>query len=335
MKLSLIAIFLLFSSGTFAKGEKHLHWGINLEPSAYFELAAKRFKHNVEVRTNNAVKVHIHVGKNSQEERDHLMDVRNNRYQMGQEVMNTLADKEPVFKVWELPFLFEDDDQVFAYMESPYAENSLKALNKHGVTAVGYTYSGGFMYTVGEKMDNFEELKGKKFCFDHSTVGYTSAIQKKYQIKEVADYTNENLSSNISSELLSSFLEQLYNHKQKDQKVYLNLTKHRVIARTIFLNNEFLNTLSENEKRVVLDEAKKAAEFERKLSYEASNNHLDNIRNNRKDIVINSWSLEKRIKERKSFQREYNQYEAKFGKGIIKKIIELKKSPAREFASSH
>jgi C4-dicarboxylate-binding protein DctP len=338
MKLSLLAVLTLFTcsifAGSQASKEKSLHWGINLEPSAYFELAAERFKRNVETRTNNTVKVHIHVKDHTQVERDHLMDVKKNKYQMGQEVVNILAKREPVFGLWELPFLFEDDDQVFAYMESPYAMDSLKSLTKYNVTAVGYTYSGGFMYTVGDKMDNMLELKGKDLYVDHSTPAYSELMDTKYKLNNVVDNAEKNINNpNGSSELLSSFLEQLYTSKPKGKKTYLNLTKHRVIARTIFLNNDFLNSLTENEKRVVLEEAKKAAEFERKLSYEASNNHLDNIRNNRKDIVINSWSLKKRIEHRQDFASEYQSYEKKYGEGIIEDIINLKNAPVREYAS--
>ena len=337
MRFTLLTALLLSSSLTFANETKvkELNWGINLEPSEYFEIAAKRFKKNVEIRTNNQIKVKLHIKEYSQDERDHLVDVQKNKYQMGQELVSYLIDKEDIFSVWELPFLFEDDQQVFAYMESPFAKDSLKALTKHGVTAVGYTYSGGFMFTVGNKIDHMNDLKDTKYYVEASTGKYMNLLRNKFKIKHVIDYDKSIIRKmRGSTEFLSSFLEELY-EESKGLKLHLNLTRHRVFARTIFLNNDFLKTLTENEKKVILEEAKRAADFERNLSLEASNNHLDNIKNNWKDITINPWSLEKRLDHRKYFQKEYQAYEKKYGKGVIQDIINLKKrSLKKEYASN-
>lgn len=308
-KIISLSLFII-SLNTFAMESKTLHWGVNLEPTEYFEIAALRFKKNVEVRTNNRVKVKLTIGKYKQDERDHLKDVETNKYQMGQEVINNLVDKVPALAIWELPYLFENDEHVFSYTSSKIAKNHLATLTKSTkVKAIEYTYSGGFMYMFGDKLNDLADLAGKDLYVESSTGEYMSTLKHKLKLSHVKDYDSSIIQKkSINSELISSVLEELYRIPAK-RELYLNLTQHRVFARIIFLNKDFLESLNKEDKEIVLDEAQRAAIFERSLSLEASRHHLENIASNHPHIKINKWSPKKRNALRTLFSSEYKSYE--------------------------
>ncbi len=303
---------------------KTLHWGINLEPSQYFEIASLRFKNNVEARTNGQVKVKVSVSDYKQEDRDHLKDVSDGVYSMGQEIVNILSEKVPIFKLWEIPFLFENDNQVFEYTKTAFAKKSLRKLQEHGVYGIDYTYAGGFIHMIGQEINDITDLKSQKIYIEDATDYFKKSLLDKLNIS-TREYTTTIMKNlkNTTSELISSLLSELYQNHSKNDKTYLNVTNHRVFTRVVFINKDFLDSLTPINRKVVLEEAKIAAIMERELSLEASNNHLTNIKTNFKNIVINEWSSKQRAKSRSVFSHLYKQFEKKYKTSILKDIQKL------------
>lgn len=305
-----------------------LHWGINLEPLEYFNIAALRFKQAVEIRTDNKIKVQLTVGKYKQDDRDHLKDVQNGMYDMGQEVISHLVKYEDKFSVWELPFLFESDQHVFDFTKSSFARLALAEFGtKTGVRAIEYTYSGGFIHTFGAKIDSMKPLSqpNKTFYVEAATDNYKNVIKEFLNLEKIELYDQGVLNhSNNSSEIISSVLEELY-VTPADQTIYLNTTGHRVYGRVIFINEKFLAKLSPSQQKIVLEEARKAGQFERELSLEASQNYIENFEKNRANIIVNKWNLKQRINERKNFKKVYDQFDKKFGNSLTNQIINIAK----------
>jgi TRAP-type C4-dicarboxylate transport system substrate-binding protein len=322
-----VGLYLFIGSNELSANEANqpitLHWGINLEPIEYFEIAAFRFKQNVETRTGGKVKVKLTIGKYKQDERDHLKDVQDGTYDMGQEVVNNLIPVVQEFKVWELPFLFENDTHVFKYTDSNFAKASLEKLKKQNVVAFDYTYSGGFIHTVGKKLNSPNDLKDDLLLTEASSSEYVDNLKSILKIKDVKDYGDRNYPTKDNiHEIISSVLEELYEFN--DDKVrFLNETRHRVFTRVLFINQDFLNKLPPEFQRIIIEEGQLAARFERQLSLEASNHHLEYIKKHVKHIKVNHWSLAKRIEFRKIFKSVYKKFDEQYGRGTTDKIISL------------
>jgi TRAP-type C4-dicarboxylate transport system substrate-binding protein len=324
-----VFFILLFSSQY--TSAKTLHWGINLEPLEYFEIAALRFKKNVEIRTNNEVKVKLTIGKYKQEDRNHFEDVRQGIYDMGQEVVGNLIKHEERLSIWQIPFLFNNDQHVLEYISSTPAANSLNSLKKLGVYPFGFTYSGGFIHLIGDRLVKIQGLERTHMRIEQGSSNYKHNMLSSLKLSgiELNDGFKEDKSDVRNSyELISSVLEELYEQKST-RKRYLNATGHRVYLRALFINNNFLKSLSKRNRDIVIEEGKKAADFERRLSIEATKNHLFNIKHNYPQIEIVRFSGKRRLEMRKPFKAFYSQYRKKFGNDDLLFIDNLQSSLAK------
>ncbi len=296
---------ILMSFSTFS-AEQVLRWGVNLEPLHYFIPAAKHFKRNVELRTNGRVKVELSFGEFKQDERDHLKDVETGYYHMGQETVFNLEKKAPELNLWNLPFLFQNNDQVFKYMESTLGKRTLNRLSQEKVVAINYTYSGGFVNIFGEKLDSFSDLKGKKLGLETSNYEYRKHLLDHYKI-QAGEYGDNKLQN---SEVISSTIDELTELPLKKRR-YLNVTEHRVFARILFISKSFLNSLSKKDRAIVLEEANTSAIFEREMAV-ASTDILTSVLENL-GTKINIWNQYQKAEAKGRFKGFYSKHREKFG----------------------
>jgi TRAP-type C4-dicarboxylate transport system substrate-binding protein len=298
-----------------------LHWGINLSPIEYFVTASKKFKQEVEKKTQGRVKVKLTIGAYEQDERNHLNDVSTGFYDMGQETVINLQKKESVFEIWNLPFLFKNNEHVFAYTDSKYGKDALKSLDKYGVRAVEYTYSGGFLYTFGEILNSLQDFSSKIMTFEESAISFKNFLRSSLSIdvKEFGEFKGEVK----QSEIISSTINEIEEGSSPGflRNVVVNKTEHRVFSRVLFINEKFLQKLSDTDRAIVLEEARKAAIHERQLAIKETDARLDSLK--AKGVKINSWSEERKKKEKELFTDYYKSYSQKHGDEIIKYINKL------------
>lgn len=187
-------IFILSTLSTSAFAADHvLKWGVNVEPIVYFSAASKEFKKRVETRSKGRIEVQLFENASPKEGHDHLADVKKGTYHMGQETVFQLQKHIPELEIWNLPFLFTNDDHVIRYMNSKGAAQNMQKLEAHGVLGLSYTYSGGFLYIFGDKINQFADLKDSGLGLEESSEDYTRFLQSDLGIKT----KSLNLSSTI------------------------------------------------------------------------------------------------------------------------------------------
>ena len=297
---------------------------MNVEPIVYFQKAAREFKKRVEDRSKGRLEVQLSENAHPQEGHDHLKDVQNGTYHMGQETVFNLQKVVPEFAVWNLPFLFVDDKHVVKYMNSSPALENLRRLEKHGVVGVTYTYSGGFLHVFGLKINSFRDLKGANLGLEESSKNYINFLNSKLAIKskdmDFSSFTGPNPRLS-SSEIIASTGREIY-PISASRSVVLNLTNHRVISRVLYLSQSFLDSLPGDLRAIVMEEAKRAGEMERDLSIEDKYSVLREV--GQHNIIVNDWSDEKRKAERNLFKNYYQDFIKRFGKNPIQFVDLLK-----------
>ena len=297
-----------------------LKWGINVEPIIYFSKASKEFKARLEARTNGRISVELYENTVAQEGHDHLGDVKKNTFQMSQETVFQLQKIIPDFAIWNLPYLFKNDEHVIDYTKSPHAIGLLNKLEAHGVIGIDYTYSGGFLYLVGDKVESFKDFEKANVALEESSNEYSLFIKSHFH-SAVTDVDFKNLASSGSkknvSEIIASTAREIIPLSKKKQ-LFIMKSNHRVISRVLFISKSFLESLPDDLRRIVLEEAKRVAAHERDLSI-ADKNSLD-ADLQKANIKIVNWSGDKLKLERNHFHPLYLSFIEKFGKDPLSLI---------------
>ena len=161
----ILGITVLLISGGYSESpaaEKiSFKFGHVLQTDHPYHKMALKFKEELETRNKNCV-VNIFPAKQLGNERDLVEGL-----QMGSVDISTItsaltAGFVPGFKVFSLPFLFQDANHLFRVMDSDIGEKLTKDMEKAGLIKLGFVYGGSRDLYGSVPMRNLQELKGKK-----------------------------------------------------------------------------------------------------------------------------------------------------------------------------
>lgn len=319
----IVFIFLLSLLVNFEAIGQTLHWGINQDLD-YFIKASKGFKENVERRTNGQIKVEIDIIRKPQEGYNHVIDVQKNVYQMSQELVFDMQKHIPELEIWDLPYLFRNDDHVSSYMASPEARKLLKKLEPMGLVGLGYTYSGGFLHVFGDEIQSFNDLKNGSLGLENHSKNYETLTKKTFKVKtgnlNHDMYTTKSAIKKGSEIIIAVGKKELFPLAKK-KSFTLNTTNHRVVSRMLFISKPFFDELTPDLQEIILDEGEKVAKAERQITINDKLKTLEEAQNN--NIKLNVWSEEHNQSEKKNFRPYYDHFIKKFSEAPIKYIEEL------------
>jgi TRAP-type C4-dicarboxylate transport system substrate-binding protein len=332
MRIFIAMILMISSLSTFASTSElpiELKWGINVEPIEYFKKAAERFKDTVESRTKGKIKVKLVINEFEPGGREHIRDVQHGRYDMGQSVTFELAAYVPQFNLWDLPFLFDTDEQVTRYLESAHSKANLAKLEKFGILPFAHTYSGGFLAIYGDKFDSFKQLQGHPMAQEAAGDFYRKFLKKEMSM-EVLPLDHDEFADNYpkvkSAEIIESTLDQLYS-AAKEQSITVNQTDHRVISRVLYISKKFFNSLSKDLQQIVFEEGVRAAAYERQLAIDDKIAKFKTLADH--GIKLNRWSNEQRAEDKKLFEKLYLNFAKKIDSKGVSVVEALPKTMAR------
>lgn len=121
-----------------------IRWRLAHDNLMGFDTATKAFERVVSAETGGAVRL-VKVSPSANEDSSQVpAKVAAGVYEMGQAYSFTLVPLEPRLQLFDLPFLFDGDRQLFRVFEDEIAEELASGLVPHGLRALGFTYSGGF-----------------------------------------------------------------------------------------------------------------------------------------------------------------------------------------------
>jgi tripartite ATP-independent transporter DctP family solute receptor len=143
-------------------GEKiEFKFGHVLQTDHPYHKMALKFKEEVERRNKNCV-VNIFPAKQLGNERDLVEGLQLGTVDISTITSALTAGFVPGFKVFSLPFLFEDANHLFRVMDSDIGEKLVKDMDRAGLIKLGFVYGGSRdLYSRGP-IRNLQELKGKK-----------------------------------------------------------------------------------------------------------------------------------------------------------------------------
>ncbi len=97
---------------------------------------------------------------------------------MSQELVFDMQKHIPKLEIWDLPYLFRNDDHVDRYVESDEAKKIFKKLNPMGLVGLGYTKEAkcnNIILNIWSDKRNKIEKKYFKLNYDHFIKTFSSA----------------------------------------------------------------------------------------------------------------------------------------------------------------
>ncbi|WP_032092524.1 TRAP transporter substrate-binding protein [Necropsobacter rosorum] len=154
-----ILVSSLFFSGTvLAKTIIKLgHYNSDAHPS---NIALQEyFKKTIEEKTNNRYEIRIYPNNQLGGEDQIVNGLRNGTIEAGITGL-LLQNVDPIFGVWEWPYLFKDNEEAKRVLESPIAQEIGNKMENYGIKLLAYGMNGFRVISSNKKVEKFDDFKG-------------------------------------------------------------------------------------------------------------------------------------------------------------------------------
>ncbi len=231
---------------------------------------ALKFKELAEARSNGSISVKVFPNSQLFTDGKVLKAMLLGDVQIAAPSLSKYSRFTKKLQVFDLPFLFKDMNAVEKFQNSEKGQELLKSLEKKGLIGLGYLHNGLKQLSASNKIQVPADIKGKKFRIMTSDVlaaqfEVVDAVPLKKPFSEVFTLlqTNaidgqENTWSNI------------YSKKFFEVQSDITETNHGLLDYMVVTSKKFMNSLDEEQQKIVRESIKEAIALGNKLSFEKS-----------------------------------------------------------------
>jgi TRAP-type C4-dicarboxylate transport system substrate-binding protein len=320
------------------KQTRTIRWLIAHEPVELFLRTAQAFKQKLAELTDNEFDVEIYTAKEYAEkfgpiyneartsQVDPMSSMELGDLEMSQLHISELARWHNTdFFALELPFLFRDHDHAARVLEGEIGQNLLNSLNETSpATGLAFTYSGGFRCIAAqEKITSLEQLKGRKYATNVNpvmvdTIEALGAIPETFTIKDFIKKVQE---EGYTSEALETTIPRYKALFLNSNKKHLLNTKHNLFLTSVVASNQFLSSLTDQQRQAINDAVLYASRLERQWSVQEAEEFA--AKGNHNDIGVTYCELteEETEKFKQLVKPIYEKYKDFFYPGLVDGII--------------
>jgi C4-dicarboxylate-binding protein DctP len=282
--------------------------------------AAERFKKLVEERTKGQVKVEVYPNSQLYKDKEEMEALQLGAVQM---LAPSLAKFGPLgareFEVFDLPFIFDDYEDLHKITQGPIGLNLLKKLDNKGIIGLAYWDNGFKVMSANKPLRTPADFRGQKMRIQSSKVldsemralgasPQVMAFSEVYQALQtgVVDGT-ENPPSN------------LYTQKMHEVQKYVTVSNHGYLGYAVIVNKTFWEGLPADIRKTLETSLKDATKVANDLAKIDNEEALAKVRKYGKTEII-QLTPEERKAWKKVLVKVHQDHADKIGKDLIQSI---------------
>ncbi|WP_153144711.1 TRAP transporter substrate-binding protein [Dechloromonas sp. H13] len=283
-------------------------------------LAAEYFAKKAEELTKGKVKVEVYANSTLYKDKEEMEALQLGAVQM---LAPSLAKFGPLgvkeFEVFDLPYIFDDYNDLHKVTQGPVGEQLLAKLQPKGIRGLAFWDNGFKSFSLNSPIKAPADLKGKKMRIQSSkvleeqmrTLGalpQVMAFSEVYQALQtgVVDGT-ENPISNF------------YTQKMHEVQKHLTLTDHGYLGYAVIVNKKFWDGLPADVRGQLETAMKESTVYANKIAKEQNDKDLDAVKKSGKTAVAVP-TKEERMAFKKALVPVHQKMESRIGKEIIQSV---------------
>ena len=265
------------------------------------------FKQEVEEATNGSIKIEIYPNGALGGDVQLTESVAMGTIDMALPSTSVLTSYTDNFGILDMPYLFKSSEAAFKAMDGKMGEYFNETLKSSGLINLGYTYNGPRSIT---------DLKGIKVRVMESPVFIDffrtlGANPTPMSFTEV--YTALQQGAVEAQENPPSLI---FANKFYEVQKYLSVTEHVHNFLAFIMNAEKFNSLSDEQKNILQEKAKKYIEIQRNMELEDNNKYIELLGTEGK-LKINILTADEKEEFKKALQPMYDKYKKNFGDDLF------------------
>lgn len=237
--------------------------------------AFEKYEELVEEASDGEIDVILLPGGTMGSVQDTFEQCRRGDIEMSGSTTSNFATAIPEFAMWESFGLFDDAAHAKRVLESDVGKQMMEPLERHNLVGMGYMELGFRNFSNSKRpINSLEDLKGLKIR------GYNSIQIKAWEALGL------NTTSVSWGELFTSLQQKLidgqecattsfYTEKFYEAQDYWSLTRHVFTNYLWYANQDFMDSLSEEHRTILMDCAQEAIDYNWALNEETEQETLD------------------------------------------------------------
>lgn len=282
--------------------------------------AAERFKKLVEERTKGKVKVEVYPNSQLYKDKEEMEALQLGAVQM---LAPSLAKFGPLgareFEVFDLPFIFDNYDDLHKVTQGPIGQSLLNKLDNKGIIGLAYWDNGFKVMSANKPLRTPADFRGLKMRIQSSKVldsemralgasPQVMAFSEVYQALQtgVVDGT-ENPPSN------------LYTQKMHEVQKYVTVSNHGYLGYAVIVNKKFWEDLPADIRKTLEGALQDATTVANELAKKDNEEALAAVRKSGKSEII-QLTPDERKAWKKVLIKVHQEHADKIGKDLIQSI---------------
>jgi len=284
--------------------------------------AAEEFKRLAEERTKGRVKVEVYPNSSLFKDGEEMEALQLGSVQL---LAPSLAKFGPLgvreFEVFDLPYIFDNYDELHKVTEGPVGAALFKKLDSKGITGLAYWDNGFKVMSSNKSIKVPADYKGQKMRIQSSKVlgdemkalgaiPQVMAFSEVYQALQtgVVDGT-ENPPSNF------------YTQKMHEVQKYLALTDHGYLGYAVIANKKFWDGLPADVRTALEGAMKDATKFGNDIAKKENDEALDAVRKSGKTQIL-TLTADEKAAMKKALVPVHKENESRVGRETIQAVYQ-------------
>lgn len=159
-----------FNAGAADKGPILIRFSHVVAENTPKGIGAKMFKESVEERLSGKVKVEIYPSSKKYTDSQAILALLFGDLEMAAPSFPKFRKYTKALQIFDLPFLFEDVEDVHAFQNSPAGQDLLSSMEELDISGLGYWDNGMRVLSANKIVKRPEDLKGLSFRIESSLI---------------------------------------------------------------------------------------------------------------------------------------------------------------------
>ena len=278
-----------------------------VRPTTPKGLAAEKFKELVEEKSEGKLKITIYPDSQMGADQEINEQVLSGTLDMNAPFFSTVTSFAPRFELFDLPYLFENEEQAFEALSGEVGDKLSGYLEEKNLKALGY-WSGGFKQLTNSKkpVENVKDLSGLKIRVSQSPLlvtqfkainagGISVPFVDLYSALQTGTVDGqENPYANIAS------------RKFYEVQDYMTISDHGFMGYAFFINQDKFNSLPEDLEAIVEEVSEEVMKEQWEIAKQKDQEYLDEIKES--GMEISEFGPEEKKEFREATQAAYDEF---------------------------
>jgi len=282
--------------------------------------AAEFFAKKADELTKGKVKVEVYANSALYKDKEEMEALQLGSVQM---LAPSLAKFGPLgvkeFEVFDLPFIFDNRDELHKITAGPVGAKLFKKLEARGITGLAYWDNGFKVFSANKPLHTVADYKGLKYRIQSSKVleeeiralggiPQVIAFGETYQALQtgVVDGT-ENPPSNF------------YTQKMHEVQKHVSMTNHGYLGYAVIVNKKFWDGLPADVRGQLEDALRQATAYANQIAQDENDRAMELVKASGKTTIYTP-TAEERTALKKALVPVHDKMSSRIGKEIIEDV---------------